>query len=118
MTDTATIGERIREEREWLGFTQRQLAQMMRLPEADIVEFEEDTREPTAAELERLATVFGLESPGRLLGEPIPAIPPGQGPVCTLADGEIGHEDRATVARFAEYLRNAGPAPKTRGDRP
>jgi transcriptional regulator with XRE-family HTH domain len=110
MSDQATVGERIREEREWLGFTRQRLAEAMRLTERDIVELE-GARQPTESELARLATIFGLEGPGRLLGEPIPAIPPGQGPVCALADGEIGHEDRATIARFAEYLRNSPRLP-------
>ena len=55
--------------------------------------------------LEALAAALGLDSAARLQGEPVPAA--GR-PLCVLAAGPLTHEDHATVARFAEFLRNVG----------
>jgi transcriptional regulator with XRE-family HTH domain len=110
MTEAVNVGERVQEEREWMGLTRAQVASMLGLTEQDAVDIETGARPVGERELRRLADLFGLESPARLQGEPIPAIPNDQRPVCMLADGRVSHEDLAAVARFAEFLRNSGPA--------
>lgn len=99
-----TIGEHVRDEREWLGATHVQLAQAVGLAEADIAAFEDGTREPTDDQCVRLAKALRLDSPERLRGQPLAAL---DGPVI-LCGGEPTAEDRYHVQRFAEFLRNSG----------
>lgn len=121
VSEQPTVGERIRDEREWLGFTRRELAMALKLAEADVEEFEEDSRVPTADKLTRLAKFFRLDSVERLRGEPLAAA---EGMAAAMDAGGYSADDRYEVQRFAEFLRNAGPPPnidreattKTRGD--
>lgn len=108
MAKTVSIGERIRDEREWLGFTQAQLAEAMKLSAADIVEFEQDTRVPEGDELARLVSVFGLSGPDRLRGEPLAE---DAEMAVSLGGKHLDHEDRYQVYRFAEFLRHSGQPP-------
>jgi hypothetical protein len=96
------VPERVQEERAWLGFSRARLAAAADLTAQDVADIEDRVRPATQQELEQLAAGLGLESPARLRNAPIPNA--GQ-PVCILASGPIGHEDRAVIARFAEYLR-------------
>lgn len=57
-SDQPTVGERIREEREWLGFTQAQLGQAAGLASYEVADFEDGLRTPTDDQLTRLAKVL------------------------------------------------------------
>jgi transcriptional regulator with XRE-family HTH domain len=107
MAETAATAERIRDEREWCGFTRAQVAKKLNLPEATIEAFEAGTQEPTAEQVAALAALFGT-TPDRLRGEPL-AEEPTMAILCGSKD--ITAEDRYQVMRFAEFLRHAGPAP-------
>jgi transcriptional regulator with XRE-family HTH domain len=107
MTEIATTAERIRDEREWIGYTRAQVAKKLRLPEATIEAFEAGTQEPTEEELANVAVLFAL-TPDRLRGEPL-AEDPTMAALCDQKD--VTSEDRYQVMRFAEFLRHAGPAP-------
>ena len=101
------IAERIRDEREWTGFTRAQVAQKLAVPEAVIEAFETGARQPSDSELAGLAQLFGL-APDRLCGEPL-AEEPLMAIMC--GHGDLTAEDRYQVMRFAEYLRHAGRPP-------
>lgn len=105
-----SLGEAIRDEREWCGFTRAQVATALDVPEATIAAYEDGTQTPGSPQLDRLARLFGT-TPARLLGEPLAVQP---GPVCLLTapGAEPTAEDRYHVARFAEFLQQAGPAPR------
>jgi transcriptional regulator with XRE-family HTH domain len=114
MAETTTIAERIRDEREWLGFTRAQVAEKLHRTEATIDAFEEGAMEPTDEELAALADLFGL-APERLRGEPL-AEDASMAILC--GSKSVTAEDRYQVMRFAEYLRHAGPAPTIVPDAP
>lgn len=107
--DRPPLARRIRDEREWCGYSREQVAQVVHVPEHVIEAFEDGRQAPTAQELERLARLFGL-SPARLLGEPLTE--PAPKTVCQLRSGELTHADQYTLRRFAEYLRHSGRAPR------
>lgn len=104
------MAERIRDEREWTGYSRAQVATRLRLPEATIEAFETGAQEPTNEQLAELAALFGLAA-GRLRGEPL-AEDPGMAILC--GGTELTSEDRYHVMRFAEYLRHAGRPPAVR----
>jgi transcriptional regulator with XRE-family HTH domain len=106
MSDQTTVGQRIRDERKWLGATRAHLAQAARLTEADVADFEDDTRDPDPLQTARLAQALRLDSPDRLRGAPLaPLDRPG------IMCGKPTAEDHYRVRRFAELLRNSGPPP-------
>lgn len=112
MSETTSVAERIRDEREWLGFSRAQVAQKLGLPESAVEAFETGAAIPSEEELAKLARLFGL-APERLQGEPL-----AEDPVMAIACGSknLTSEDRYTVMRFAEFLRHAGPAPAITDD--
>ncbi|MGH3381873.1 MAG: helix-turn-helix domain-containing protein [Actinoallomurus sp.] len=107
MAETSSVAERIRDEREWLGFTRAQVAQKLAMPESMIEAYETGAQVPSHDDLAALTLLFGL-APGRLLGEPLTE-DPGMAILCGSKD--LTSEDRYTVMRFVEYLHHAGPAP-------
>lgn len=105
--DRGIVAQRVLEEREWLGFSRERLARAAGLTAGDVADIEHGVRPATEEETERLAAALGLESVERLRDAPIPSA--GR-PVCILASGPIGHEDRALLNRFAEWLRHGPPS--------
>lgn len=105
---SAALGERLRDECEWVGFSPDLVANALCLATPDILAFEAGDREPTSDQLARLAELYGL-SVERLRGEPLAEEPGG---LQALAGRNVSSEDRYQVMRFAEYLRHAGQAPK------
>ena len=101
-----TVAGRVRDEREWCGFTRAQVAKKLHLPETTIEAFEEGAMEPADEELAALAELFGL-APERLRGEPLTE----DTSMTILCGKNISVEDRYQVMRFAEYLRHAGQPP-------
>jgi len=107
VTDTESIGERIREEREWCGFTRTYVAQALGVTEVIVGAFEDGTAMPTADQRAQLHLLLGL-APGRLAGRPlVEDLPPG---TIACGPGPVTHEDRYQVARFAEFLRYSSSA--------
>lgn len=112
MSETTTVGERIRDEREWCGFTRAQVATKLGLPEATVDALETGAQEPMGEQLAALAALFGL-APERLRGEPL-AEDTSMAILC--GSRNVSAEDRYQVMRFAEYLRHAGKAPEISRD--
>jgi ribosome-binding protein aMBF1 (putative translation factor) len=108
MRETSTVAERIRDEREWCGFSRAQVARKLHRAETLIEAFEAGAMQPADEELVALAELFGL-APERLRGEPL-AEDSRMAILCGSKD--ITAEDRYQVMRFAEYLRHAGPPPR------
>lgn len=106
MTEPTSIGSRIREEREWCGFTRAYVAQALGVTDDIVAALEDDRTSPTAEQVEKLNLLLGL-APGRLQGEPLrenlPVAPIACGP------GPITQKDLAQMARFAEYLKYGAP---------
>ncbi len=99
-----TLAERIREEREWISATCEQLAGMLGEPVGVVEAWEAGESAPTGEQMVRLTGLLGL-SVERLHGAPLRS---GSGDVLFCGSGDLTHEDRFQVARFAEYLRHRG----------
>ncbi|MGW4368125.1 helix-turn-helix transcriptional regulator [Nocardia takedensis] len=102
------IAERIRTEREYLNLKQEQVAEVLGISRAAVSAIETGRRKVTAPELKKLAQLFGT-SVDRLLGAD-----PAEDETTTAlfrTARTLSDNDRMQVLRFAEFLRNAGPAP-------
>jgi len=102
------LADRISTEREYLGLKQEQVAAALSISRAAVSAIETGRRRVSGQELKRLATLFGT-SVDRLLGAE-----PEQDPTSAAlfrATKALSERDREQVLRFAEFLRNAGPAP-------
>lgn len=102
MSDGTSLAERIREEREWLGFSCEQAAEKLGVELADVEAWESGGLVPTAEQVQRMAALFGL-SVERLYGAPLVE---DLGGVLLCGGKDLTHEDRYQVARFAEFLRH------------
>jgi len=114
--DRRMIGDRLRQAREYLGFTQQQIADALGLHRPSVSMIEAGERRVAADELQKLALIYSRPVAWFLGGE--------EGPPCAatrdlLATAQgLCEEDRAELMRFAEYLqyrkRAAAPRPTER----
>lgn len=103
------LADRIRSEREYLNLKQEQVAEVLKTSRAAVSAIETGRRKVSGQELKRLAELFGT-SVDRLLG----AAPEEDETTTALfrTTKSLSDHDRMQVLRFAEFLRNAGPAPQ------
>lgn len=99
------LGTRLREAREYLGYSQDEVAKALGLPRPAISNMEAGTRKVEALELEKLARLYGRSIHYFLTGEEEPA----DTPVAFAARALQGlsPNDLNEVLRFASYLRNS-----------
>jgi transcriptional regulator with XRE-family HTH domain len=102
------LAHRIREERDYLKLSQFQIAEVLGIPRAAVSAMETGRRRVSSLELMRLAEVFGT-SVDRLLGRELDDDPTAVALFRTAKS--LTNDDRLQVLRFAEFLREAGPAP-------
>jgi transcriptional regulator with XRE-family HTH domain len=109
------LGQRLREAREYLGYSQAEVADAVGLPRPAISRFETGQRKVSVLELGRLATLYH-RTPDFFLRPPEPTE---DATVNALfrATRQLSDRDREQVLRFAEFLRGAGPPPKPGEDR-
>jgi transcriptional regulator with XRE-family HTH domain len=102
--DRAMLGDRLREAREYLGFSQEEIAAHMGLPRSALSMMETGQRKVEALELKKLAAVY-KRPVGYFTGEEIDE-PFGAG-VKHLARkmSELSPDDREELSRFADFLR-------------
>jgi transcriptional regulator with XRE-family HTH domain len=106
----AELGERLRRSREYLGLSQSEVAEYMRLSRPAISNIESGRRKVSTFELARLARLY-RQPYEYFLGE-VPEVPEDTTTTALFrATRELSDRDRQQVLRFAQFLRNAGPAP-------
>ncbi len=103
------VGDRIRQAREYLGFSQADVAEGLGVSRPTISALESGKRKVSSLELKKLAQV--LRRPveyflGASAGEADDTI----GAIYRAAR-ELSEHDREQVKRFAEFLRSAGSPP-------
>lgn len=104
--DRQRLGERLRVAREYLGYSQEDVANHLGIPRSALSHIESGQRRVEVLELKKLAQLY--EKPvGYFTGdEPLPA-PELPQDVAHLARQarELSTQDREELTRFAEYLR-------------
>ena len=103
--DRRAMGERLREAREYLGFSQEEVAKYLNISRSALSNIETGQRKVDALELKKLAslykrpvTSFTGENPDDLaVGEEVAHL--------ARKASELSAEDRAELGRFADFLR-------------
>jgi transcriptional regulator with XRE-family HTH domain len=101
-----TLGEKLREAREYVGFSQDDVAVVLKLPRTAVTNIENGQRKVEAIELKRMAELYrrsvGYFTGGEEAAETLPA------DVAHLARqaAKLSSRDRAELGRFAEFLSN------------
>lgn len=99
------LGERLREAREYLGLKQDEVAAFLKLPRTALTGIENGQRKVEAIELTRLARLY-RQSVGYLTGEEEQARElPADVAYLARQVADLSQDDRAEVAKFADYLR-------------
>lgn len=108
-SESLALAQRIRTEREYLKLNQAQVAEVLGIPRAAVSALETGRRRVSGLELKKLAELFGT-SGDRLLGRDVEDDPTAV--ALFRAAKTLTEDDRMQVLRFAEFLREAGPAPE------
>ncbi len=103
--DRKTLGERLREAREYLGFSQEEVAAFLGVPRSALSLVETGQRKVDALELKKLASLY-KRPVGYFTGEEAEEISFGAD-VKHLARkvSELSPDDREELSRFADFLR-------------
>lgn len=106
------LGRRVREAREYLGLSQEFVAAHAGLAASSLAAIELGRRDATPDQIERLFRLLKIP-PAALEAEDGGSAPPPDPTVRALfrAARSLSDQDREQVVRFAEFLREAGPAP-------
>ncbi len=101
----AILSERLKEEREYRGFSQDEVARHLGVPRPAISLIENGSRRVSAAELSRLAKLYQttMES---LTGHDEEASEPDSVRLVARATADLSLTDRDEVLRFAQFLRS------------
>jgi transcriptional regulator with XRE-family HTH domain len=110
-TDRVELGGRLREQREYRGFSQDDVAKYLAIPRSAISLIESGTRRLDILELKKLAALYEC-SIEELTGEQAsPDQTPDSIKMVARATAALSAEDQSEVLRFAQFLR-ARKAPK------
>src|SRR5206468_11046139 len=102
--DRKTLGERLREAREYLGFSQEEVATYLGVSRSALSLIETGQRKVDALELKKLASLYkrpatyftGEDAENLAVGEEIAHL--------ARKASELSAEDRAELGRFADFL--------------
>ena len=104
------LGEKLRQAREYVGFSQDEVAAVLKVPRTAITNIESGQRKVEAIELKRMAELYRRSvtffTGGEEGAETLPA------DVAHLARqaAKLSSRDRAELGRFAEFLRDRSKA--------
>lgn len=104
-TIQTVLSKRLREAREYRGFSQEEVARHLGVPRSAISLIESGSRRVSAEELSKLATLFQatMES---LTGQDQEPSEPESVRMVARAAADLSATDRDEVLRFAEFLRS------------
>src|SRR6266511_4707474 len=102
----ARLGEKLRQAREYLGYSQDEVAKAVGIPRAGISLIESGQRRVDALELKKFAVIY-QRSVGYFTGEEQSdlRLPPEVEHLARATKG-LSEKDREELARFAEFLRS------------
>ena len=102
--DRKTLGERLREAREYLGFSQEEVATFLGVSRSALSLMETGQRKVDALELKRLAGLY-KRPVGYFTGEEEDASIGADVKHLARKVSDLSSEDREELARFADFLR-------------
>jgi len=102
-SDRAALADRLREAREYLGFSQDDVAKALNIPRSAVSLIETGQRRVEALELKALAKIYQT-SVGALTGEDTPSKLPEDVAHLARAAAKLTDTDRMELRRFAEFL--------------
>lgn len=111
----AEMGARLREAREYLGFSQEEVATALGLSRPAITHIEAGNRRVEAIELEKLSKLYGRPVAYFLSGEEENAFADAKVAFAARALQGLSSRDLEEVMRFASYLRNSSRASSRKG---
>lgn len=111
------LGERLRRSREYLGFSQGEVAEHMNLSRPAITNMESGRRKVSTFELVRLAQLY-RQPYDYFLGEAPEVAEDETTGALFRTTRDLSDRDKEQVLRFAQFLRNAGQAPRPRSEDP
>src|SRR4051794_21317826 len=109
----AELGERLRRSREYLGLSQGEVADHMNLSRPAITNMESGRRKVSTLELAQLARLYH-QPYEYFLGEAPEVAEDETTGALFRTTRNLSDRDKEQVLRFAQFLRNAGQAPKPR----
>ena len=102
--DRGTLAQRLREAREYLGFSQDEVAKYLGLPRSALSNIENGQRRVDVIELGKLAKLYERPLSYFTDEEPEHRVDPEVEHLARQA-AELSSQDREELSRFAEYLR-------------
>src|SRR5262245_48967144 len=104
--DRKVMGDRLREAREYLGFSQEEVAEHLEIPRSALSLIETGARKVDALELKKLASLYkrpvayfaGEDQSEEQYAEEVAHL--------ARKVSELSPEDRAELGRFADFLRS------------
>lgn len=106
---------RLREAREYVGFSLEDAARFLRMTAMEVIALEADSSTPSPATWERLSKLYRRKV-GWLKGEPAPPIQIPADVAQLMEDRMLSDQDRSEVVRFVEWLQTTPlPSPATGG---
>jgi transcriptional regulator with XRE-family HTH domain len=106
------LGERLRESREFLGLSQQDVAQLLKLTRPAVTNIETGKRKVSTLELREFARLY-RKPYDWLIGESRDSAPAEDELTQALyrTTSELSDRDRAQLLRFAQFLSEAGEPP-------
>jgi transcriptional regulator with XRE-family HTH domain len=106
------LGERLRESREFLGLSQQDVAQLLKLTRPAVTNIETGKRKVSTLELREFARLY-RKPYDWLIGESRDSVPAEDELTQALyrTTSELSDRDRAQLLRFAQFLSEAGEPP-------
>lgn len=110
LTDRTILGARLKEAREYRGYSQEEIAKYLGIPRSAISLIETGDRRTDVLELRRLATLYGC-AVGELTGEDgetshTDEVDPSTVQLVARATAKLSKEDISEVLRFAQFLQS------------
>jgi transcriptional regulator with XRE-family HTH domain len=113
----ASMGARLRQAREYLGFSQEAVAEALSVPRASISAMEGGHRKVSSLELRDLARLYRRPIEWFYASDAEPIAEDETVSALFRATKNLTEQDKEQLLRFAEFLKGAGQAPPRRRDR-
>ena len=108
-SESETLGMRLKEAREAIGLPQVAVAEHLNIPRASVSDIETGRRRVTFLELKQLAALYRRPY-SYFSGDEEDVAVEATAQALYRTASELSEDDRQQVLRFAQFLREAGPA--------